>query len=137
MKISLVVPVFNEEQAIPIFYDTVRGFEPLRDIETEIIFINDGSTDDTENIIDELSERDSLVTALSFTRNFGKESAIMAGLNAATGEAVIPMDVDLQDPIEVVPQLIAEWQCPPPPGGAGRCRFSETHRQKLRQLPQT
>lgn len=110
MKISLVVPVFNEEATIPIFYKTVREFEGLQQHEVEIVFINDGSKDATESIINALAVSDSLVIPLSFTRNFGKEPALFAGLEHATGEAVIPIDVDLQDPIEVIPHLIEKWQ---------------------------
>lgn len=110
MKISLIVPVFNEEEAIPIFYDAVRNYAPLKKYDVEIIFINDGSKDKTELIINELSLTDKFVRALSFTRNFGKEPALFAGIEHATGDAVIPIDVDLQDPIEVIPLLIAKWQ---------------------------
>lgn len=110
MKISLVVPVFNEEDAIPIFYKTVREFEELRNHEVEIVFINDGSKDATESIINALAIADPLVVPLSFTRNFGKEPALFAGLDHATGDAIIPIDVDLQDPIEVIPHLIDKWQ---------------------------
>lgn len=110
MKISLVVPVFNEEATIPIFYKTVREFEGLKEHEIEIVFINDGSSDSTESIINALAVSDKLVVPLSFTRNFGKEPALFAGLDNATGEAVIPIDVDLQDPIDVIPNLIEKWQ---------------------------
>ncbi|HII4350307.1 glycosyltransferase family 2 protein [Enterobacter sp. KB-221C9] len=110
MKISLVVPVFNEEEAIPIFYKTVREFEALQQYDVEIVFINDGSKDATESIIKALSIADPLVVPLSFTRNFGKEPALFAGLDHASGEAIIPIDVDLQDPIEVIPHLIDKWQ---------------------------
>ena len=110
MKISLVVPVFNEEATIPIFYKTVREFEGLQQHEVEIVFINDGSKDATESIIKSLAVSDPLVVPLSFTRNFGKEPALFAGLDHATGDAVIPIDVDLQDPIEVIPHLIEKWQ---------------------------
>lgn len=110
MKISLVVPVLNEEATIPIFYKTVREFEELKEHDVEIVFINDGSIDSTEAIINALAVSDNLVVPLSFTRNFGKEPALFAGLDNATGEAIIPIDVDLQDPIEVIPQLIAKWQ---------------------------
>lgn len=110
MKISLVVPVFNEEEAIPIFYKTVRENEELKKHEVEIIFINDGSKDSTESIINALAIADNLVKPLSFTRNFGKEPALFAGLDHATGDAVIPIDVDLQDPIDVIPVLIEKWQ---------------------------
>ena len=109
MKISLVVPVFNEEEAIPIFYKTVREFEGLQQHEVEIVFINDGSKDATESIINALAVADPLVVPLSFTRNFGKEPALFAGLDYATGDAIIPIDVDLQDPIEVIPHLIDKW----------------------------
>lgn len=108
MKISLVVPVFNEEDAIPIFYQAVR--RELTGCDVEVVFINDGSEDGTENIINILASSDSLVKSLSFTRNFGKESALFAGLEHATGDAIIPIDVDLQDPISVIPSLIERWQ---------------------------
>lgn len=110
MKISLVVPVFNEEDAIPIFYKTVRGYDELKKYEVEIVFINDGSKDATESIINALAVADPLVVPLSFTRNFGKEPALFAGLDHATGDAVIPIDVDLQDPVEVIPNLIERWK---------------------------
>lgn len=109
MKISLVVPVFNEQETIPVFYETVRHYEALKPYDVEIVFVNDGSNDDTEKLIVGLAKQDNLILPLSFTRNFGKEAALMAGLTYATGDAIIPIDVDLQDPIEVVPQLISEW----------------------------
>lgn len=109
MKISLVVPVFNEEATIPIFYKTVREFEGLKKYEVEIVFINDGSKDSTESIINAMAASDPLVIPISFTRNFGKEPALFAGLENATGSAIIPIDVDLQDPIEVIPHLIDKW----------------------------
>lgn len=110
MKISLVVPVFNEEDAIPIFYKTVREFDGLKEHDVEIVFINDGSKDATESIINALAVSDPLVVPISFTRNFGKEPALFAGLDASTGDVVIPIDVDLQDPIDVIPHLIAKWE---------------------------
>ncbi|QLR04788.1 glycosyltransferase family 2 protein [Providencia rettgeri] len=110
MRISLVVPVFNEEDAIPLFYKAVREHEELIKYEVEIVFINDGSKDATESIINALAIADGLVKPLSFTRNFGKEPALFAGLEHATGEAIIPIDVDLQDPICIIPLLIEKWQ---------------------------
>lgn len=110
MKVSLVVPVFNEEEALPVFYKTVKECEPLSIYELEIIFINDGSTDNTLEIASAFALSDSVVTVINFSRNFGKEAALFAGLEYATGDVVIPIDVDLQDPIEVIPQLIAKWQ---------------------------
>lgn len=110
MKISLVVPVFNEEDAIPLFYDAVRKDEALAAWQIEIVFIDDGSTDATHALITQLSQCDPLVRSLSFIRNFGKEPALFAGLEAATGDAVIPIDVDLQDPIAIIPEMIRKWQ---------------------------
>lgn len=110
MKISLIVPVFNEEEAIPVFYKTVREFDALKNYQLEIVFINDGSSDGTESIINALSTADPLVLAINFTRNFGKEPALFAGLDYAGGDAIIPIDVDLQDPIELIPQMIEKWQ---------------------------
>ncbi len=110
MRISLVVPVFNEQEAIPIFYNEIRNYNALKAYEVEIVFVSDGSKDNTEKLIYELADHDPLILPLSFTRNFGKEAALMAGLTYATGDAVIPMDVDLQDPVEVLPKLIKEWQ---------------------------
>ncbi|NIF20247.1 glycosyltransferase family 2 protein [Candidatus Pantoea multigeneris] len=107
MKISLVVPVFNEEEAVPIFYQAVR--KELKKFDVEIVFINDGSKDGTEGIINALCVSDPQVISISFTRNFGKELALFAGLEHATGEAVIPIDVDLQDPISVIPKLVEKW----------------------------
>ncbi|CAX60437.1 Bactoprenol glucosyltransferase [Erwinia billingiae Eb661] len=109
MKISLIVPVYNEEEAIPLFYSAVRGYAVLEQYDVEIVFINDGSRDRTESVLAEIESDDPLVKNLSFTRNFGKEPALFAGLEAATGDAIIPIDVDLQDPIEVIPALIEQW----------------------------
>lgn len=110
MRVSLIVPVLNEEDAIPLFYKAVRDLESLRDYEVEIVFVNDGSVDATESIIEALATADALVKPISFTRNFGKEPALFAGLEYATGDVVVPIDVDLQDPIEVIPKLIEKWQ---------------------------
>lgn len=110
MKISLVIPVFNEEDTIPIFYKTVREFEGLKQYNVEMVFINDGSKDSTEAIINALALSDDKVQAINFSRNFGKEPALFAGLEHATGDAVIPIDVDLQDPIDVIPRLIEKWK---------------------------
>ncbi|MBK5301458.1 MULTISPECIES: glycosyltransferase [Gammaproteobacteria] len=110
MKVSLIVPVFNEEQAINLFHQAVRRELKLDPCEVEIVFINDGSTDRTAEQAKALAQIDEQVLLINFSRNFGKEPALFAGLEYATGDAVIPMDVDLQDPISVIPQLIAEWQ---------------------------
>ncbi len=108
MIVSLIVPVFNEEETIQTFYATVR--QELADFDVEIVFINDGSEDATEQIIEDIARADPQVKLLPFTRNFGKEAALMAGLEHAQGDAIIPIDVDLQDPIEVIPEMIARWR---------------------------
>ncbi|MCH6203445.1 glycosyltransferase family 2 protein [Brucella ciceri] len=108
MKISLIIPVYNEQEAIPTFYEAVK--RTLRDYVVEFVFINDGSEDDTENVLDNLAHLDTNVIVLHFSRNFGKEPALFAGLEQSTGDAVIPIDVDLQDPIDVIPRLISKWR---------------------------
>lgn len=110
MKISLVVPVYNEEDTIKIFHEQVRSFKKFEKLEVEIIFIDDGSTDSTASIMEELGKIDSLVKNIFFSRNFGKEPALFAGLEEASGDAVIPIDVDLQDPLGVIPTMVDKWQ---------------------------
>lgn len=110
MKISLIVPVLNEEQAIGLFYQAVRRELRFEQGEVEIVFINDGSSDRTADEVKALAQVDEQVLLINFSRNFGKEPALFAGLEHASGDAVIPMDVDLQDPISVIPRLIEEWQ---------------------------
>jgi glycosyltransferase involved in cell wall biosynthesis len=112
MKLSLIVPVYNEQEAIPIFYDAVKKAEAQWKARfstltsCEINFINDGSKDRTESIIKELERSDSDVRDLSFTRNFGKEAALFCGIEHCTGDIVIPIDVDLQDPLDLIPEMI-------------------------------
>lgn len=108
MKISLVVPVFNEEAVIPLFYETVRRDDDLEQHEVELVFVNDGSTDGTEHEITKIIETDPSVLLINFSRNFGKEPALFAGLEFATGDVVIPIDVDLQDPIQVIPKMLEQ-----------------------------
>ncbi|MPR01083.1 glycosyltransferase family 2 protein [Pseudomonas sp. MAFF 212408] len=110
MKISLVVPLFNEEKTLGLFYHAIRHAPALRAHTVDIVFINDGSTDCTAEFARDIALADSDVMVINFSRNFGKEAALFAGLEYAQGDAVIPMDVDLQDPVDVIPQLLAEWQ---------------------------
>jgi glycosyltransferase involved in cell wall biosynthesis len=114
-RISLIVPVLNEEGTISPFFerldpaldDAMSHIEG--DAETEIIFVNDGSTDGTEAVITGRTARDRRLRLINLSRNFGKEAALAAGLELATGDAVIPIDVDLQDPPEVIPELVRAW----------------------------
>lgn len=110
MLISLVVPVYNEQEAVPLFFNAVKGIALGQPYEIEVVFINDGSTDGTAAAVEHLLATEPLVTLINLSRNFGKESALLAGLEYATGDAIIPMDVDLQDPVELIPQLVARWQ---------------------------
>ena len=103
--LSLIVPVLNEEEAIPLFYEAVQKVLHDEPYELEILFVDDGSTDRTLEIIEALHARDPRVRAISFSRNFGKELALAAGLQAARGDAVVPMDVDLQDPPSLLPEM--------------------------------
>ncbi|NMY24716.1 glycosyltransferase family 2 protein [Pseudomonas sp. WS 5021] len=110
MRLSLIVPLFNEELAIEPFYQAIRREPSLLEHEVEIVFINDGSTDRTLEIARDIALLDRNVVLINFSRNFGKEPALFAGLEYASGEAVVPMDADLQDPVEVVACLIEKWQ---------------------------
>lgn len=110
MKLSLVVPVYNEEASVGMFHDVVRNSELLASYKVEIVFVDDGSDDATALIIERLIENDPDITLVQFSRNFGKEPALFAGLEYATGDAVVPIDVDLQDPVDVIPRLVDKWQ---------------------------
>ncbi len=99
MDISLIVPVFNEENTIEFFYNEVKNNKFLSKKDIEIIFINDGSTDNTEIEIKKIIKKDLNIVLINLSRNFGKESALFAGLEASKGDFVVPIDVDLQDPI--------------------------------------
>ena len=104
-KISVIVPCYNEQEAIPAFYKAVtETAAKISGAEFEYIFVNDGSKDKTIDVIKELAQRDGRVKYVSFSRNFGKESAMYAGMEYASGDYVAIMDVDLQDP----PELLAE-----------------------------
>ncbi|TDV70126.1 glycosyltransferase family 2 protein [Pseudomonas sp. LP_7_YM] len=125
MKVSLVVPLFNEQHALGLFYQAVLDDPQLQRWLIEIVFIDDGSRDATNRIARSLVEADPNVVLLTFSRNFGKEAALFAGLEHATGDAVIPVDVDLQDPVSVIAQLIEAWR-----GGAEIVLAKRRHRSE-------
>lgn len=104
--ISVIVPCFNEEEAIPLFFVEMEEVKKKVSYDFEYIFINDGSEDQTLDVLRKLAREYSFVRYLSFSRNFGKEAALYAGLQAAKGKLVAVMDVDLQDPPELLPQMI-------------------------------
>ena len=106
-KISIVVPIYNEEEAIPIFYEEIKKIsKKLKEYKFEYIFVEDGSKDNSLNILKDLSKKDKDVRFLSFSRNFGKEAGMIAGLEASEGDYVTIMDVDLQDPPALLPEMI-------------------------------
>ncbi len=109
--ISIVIPVYNEEKNIPVITDEIgKVFTSLPEYGYEIIFVNDGSRDNSFLTIYDLSQKDSRVKGIDFSRNFGKECATSAGCHYATGDAVITMDADLQHPPVLIPELLAHWE---------------------------
>ncbi len=109
-KYSIIIPAYNEEKTLQIFYDTVTPvFERLGE-EYELIFVNDGSRDRTKEVLKALADKDGRVKACHFSRNFGQQAALLCGLEMAKGDAVIAMDADLQDPPEVALQMIEKWK---------------------------
>ncbi|HEL2737797.1 glycosyltransferase family 2 protein [Streptococcus suis] len=105
--ISVIVPCYNEEEAIPYFYEAMEKVRKEMGDRFEYIFVNDGSKDGTLKVLRQLAGQDQAVRYLSFSRNFGKEAALYAGLQAATGDLVTVMDVDLQDPPEMLIEMKA------------------------------
>jgi len=116
IEISLVVPCFNEEESILVFYkDAVKICESLNN-QFEIIFVDDGSKDNTLNIIQNLADSNNSIHYISFSRNFGKEAAMLAGLQAAQGDYIVTIDVDGQDPPSLIPDMLeavtsGEYDC--------------------------
>ena len=110
-KISIIIPAYNEQEALPILYERLaKLMENLSNYDFEVLFVNDGSKDKTIEIIKELRQKDKRICYVDFSRNFGKEIAMIAGLDYATGDCVIFMDADLQDPPELVPELVKYWE---------------------------
>ena len=110
MKLSIVVPVYNEEESIEIFIKEVEEKTKSLPLEKIFYFVNDGSTDKTLKIIKKLAEKRDDIQYISFSRNFGKEPALLAGLEVAVGDFVTIMDVDLQDPPEMLPEMFEKLQ---------------------------
>jgi len=109
MKYSVVVPAFNEEEVLPLSYPRLKNvMDTLGDY--EIVFVNDGSRDDTLKVLKDIAAKDNTVKVISFSRNFGHQEAVSAGMAASIGQAVIIIDCDLQDPPEVIPQMVEKWK---------------------------
>jgi len=107
---SFVVPAFNEEHNVPLLYEKIQNLMIEIDSNWELIFINDGSKDNTLQVIKYLAAKDSRVKFLNLSRNFGHQVALTSGLNYAQGNAIISLDCDLQDPPEVISQMIDKWK---------------------------
>ena len=106
MKISVVVPCYNEQESILLFYEEINKVSEEMEQEFEFIFVNDGSSDHTLDCMKALSEKDARVKYVSFSRNFGKEAAIHAGFSKAEGDYIVMMDADLQDPPSLLPEML-------------------------------
>ena len=110
-KISIVVPMYNEEEAAPLFFDAIeKVIKQVPNYEFEVVAVNDGSKDNTLSILLEKQNSFKNLVVVDLSRNWGHESAVTAGLKTATGDAVIPIDADLQDPPEIIPQMIEMWE---------------------------
>ncbi len=111
-RVSLIAPVFNEQDAIAPFLERIENvFDGLgSDYTFEVVFVNDGSRDATEFVIRSRMQTASYISLVNLSRNFGKEAALSAGLDYATGDACIPIDVDLQDPPELIPEMLDHWR---------------------------
>jgi glycosyltransferase involved in cell wall biosynthesis len=109
--ISIVVPFYNEGNGVDLFYEALSPiFISVSDMDFEIVCVDDGSSDDTLDKLISISEKDCRFQVIELSRNFGKEAALTAGINSAIGHAVIPIDADLQDPPDLIPELIKEWK---------------------------
>ena len=106
MKISLIVPCYNEQEALPIFYRETKKVMESMDCDYEMIFVNDGSKDGTLELLKEFAKEDTHVTYIGFSRNFGKEAAMYAGFCNVTGDYAAVMDADMQDPPSLLPQML-------------------------------
>lgn len=108
--ITLLVPIFNEEKAVGLFIETVEKKLAGQDFDYEYLFIDDGSSDATLDILSKFSKKNHKIKVIVLSRNFGKEAAMTAGIDQAKGDAVVPIDVDLQDPPEVIINFVEHWR---------------------------
>ena len=109
--VSILVPSYNEAQSLELLHkEIVRVISTLENYKWEILFVNDGSRDNTMEVIKGLREKDGRISYVDLSRNFGKENAMLAGFDHAKGDAVIIMDADLQHPPAVIPEMIQKWE---------------------------
>lgn len=109
-KLSVVVSVYNEEQALPLFYETTKLILEILPWDYELLFVNDGSRDDSLSILREFAAHDEKVKVVSFSRNFGHEAAMIAGIDYAKGDGIVCMDADLQHPPECLPEIVRKFE---------------------------
>ena len=110
-KISILIPCYNEEQSLPLLYpELVKLMDAQPGYEWELLFVNDGSMDGTLDLLRRYCEQDSSVNYVSLSRNFGKEAAMLAGFDHVTGDCMVIIDADLQDPPELIPEMIRWWE---------------------------
>ena len=110
-KISVIIPMYNEELVIEECYKRLKeNITKLKKYDYELIFINDGSKDKTLEKIKELAKQDTNLKIVSFSRNFGHQAAVTAGLKEVTGDAIVIIDADLQDPPESIPDMVKLWE---------------------------
>ncbi len=107
--LTIVIPAYNEQEVLPEFHRRLSAVLASTPMSAEIIYVNDGSQDETLKLMHQLHNEDDRVAVLDLSRNFGKEIALTAGLHRATGDAVVVIDADLQDPPELIPRLIEQW----------------------------
>ena len=108
--ISIVIPIYNESPNVALLYKTIKSTVKKLPQKFELIFVDDGSSDTTLEVIRKANAADPRIRAISLSRNFGKEAALSAGLDVARGQAVVPLDVDLQDPPEALPKMVEQWR---------------------------
>ena len=109
-KISIVIPVYFEEKVISVTYSRLKDILSKLSYDYEIIFVNDGSRDKTLDILKQIARDDNKIKIISFSRNFGHQVAITAGIDEALGDAIIVMDADLQDPPEIINEMLIQWE---------------------------
>lgn len=110
-KVSILVPCYNEEASLPLLYPELKMLmDNEKDYEWEVLFVNDGSKDNTINIIKELRENDNRICYVDLSRNFGKENAMLAGFDYVTGDCMVIMDADLQHPPHIIPEMLKKWE---------------------------
>jgi polyisoprenyl-phosphate glycosyltransferase len=107
--LSIVVPAYNEQEVLPTFHQRLCAVLDSIMVDFEVLYVNDGSTDDTLDVLHRLQDSDPRVAIIDLSRNFGKEIALSAGLDHAKGHAVVVIDADLQDPPELIPEFLASW----------------------------